>query len=648
MQNNWNDKEASQYESDPVELRAYTSRLLGQNFDLVLHGGGNTSLKHVVKDIFNEEVPTLFIKGSGYDLKTLPRQGLSPCRLQHLLKLAKCEKLSDSEMVSELRSSLLDPHAPTPSVETIVHALIPFKYVDHTHADAIVAISNTAKGEEYLKEIFGPRVLILPYIMPGFVLAKQIYAATFDLKWEQYDGIILLNHGIFTFSEDGKKCYDQMIHLVSKAEQFLKDKNILEDQRPTSFQGEINPLDLAFYRQECSKLAGRPMLASFRPCFISRPDLVEKGPLTPDHVIHTKRIGGVVKNSDWVKDYAKNYREYFEEHKSQGLALLDQAPRYSVVRGQGVCHFAFGAKSLQVVEDIIEHTLKAIDWSEKLGGWKVLSPAQIFEVEYWELEQAKLKKLGTPKPFEGKVAFVTGAASGIGKAITMALLKEGMAVVGCDLSPSVLELAKGREYLGLVMDVTSSSEITKALAKAVCHFGGVDLLVSNAGNFPVSTPLAEMNDELWGKTLGLNLTSHQKLLREAIPYLKKGIDPLVIFMGSKNVPAPGPGAAHYSVAKAGLTQLARVASLELAPFGIRAMTLHPDAVFDTGLWNPEVLTQRASNYSMSVEDYKKKNLLKTDITSNDIAKAVVALAGPSFLKSTGLQISIDGGNDRVI
>ncbi len=647
MHSRWDNREAENFLDNPVALRAYTSRLLGQEEDLVLHGGGNTSLKHTVTDIFEDKIRTLFIKGSGFDLKTLPIEGLSPCRLDHLLKLARLSTLTDSQMVNEMRLSLLNPNAPTPSVESIVHALIPFDYVDHTHADAIVAISNTPDGEKTLKEIYGDSILILPYIMPGFVLAKQVYQATMDLNWERYNGIILLHHGIITFHNDAKTSYENMISLVSKAEDYLIKKNIFK--RPVAVSSsKINSLDLAKIRKECSLLAKRPMLASFKNIFLSDSSLVEKGPLTPDHVIHTKRVGAVVKGADWLQKYSENYCSYFEKNKSPGLTILDSAPRYALIPEIGTLYFASSSQSLKVVEDIILHTLKSIGWSEGLGGWSALSDKDIFDVEYWELEQAKLKKMGSTKPFLGKVALVTGAASGIGRATAQSLLKEGMAVVGMDLSSKVLDLASSRSYLGLVSDVTDTVQIKAALALAVLHFGGIDLLVSNAGNFPPSTAIENMSDQLWGQTLELNLTSHQKILRECIPYLKEGINSQVIFMGSKNVNAPGPSASHYSVSKAGLTQLARVAALELAPFGIRVTTLHPDAVFDTALWSEEVIKNRAASYHMTVHEYKKKNLLKTEITSEDVASMIVALSGSSFLKSTGLQIAIDGGNDRVI
>ena len=283
-----------------------------------------------------------------------------------------------------------------------------------------------------------------------------------------------------------------------------------------------------------------------------------------------------------------------------------------------------------------------------MGGWKVLSEKDLFEMEYWELEQAKLTKKGTPPLLQGQVALVTGAASGIGRACVEVLQAQGAVVIALDIAPSITTCFKQKTILGLVADVTQTKAIQQAIATGIRQFGGLDIVISNAGLFPVSETIAAMNPTTWDQSLALNLTSHQRLLQACIPYLKQGINPSVIMIASKNVPAPGPGASAYSVAKAGQTQLARVAALELASFGIRVNMLHPNAVFDTGIWTPEVLEKRAQHYGLTVEEYKTNNLLKTEITSKNVAELACAMAGPLFAKTTGAQIPIDGGNERVI
>ena len=292
--------------------------------------------------------------------------------------------------------------------------------------------------------------------------------------------------------------------------------------------------------------------------------------------------------------------------------------------------------------------MKSILLAEQLGGWCALPEKDIFELEYWELEQAKLKKGKQAAGLQGKIALVTGAASGIGKACVEALLAQGAVVAALDINPAIETLFADEAVVGRVCDVTDTAQFHAALRTLITRFGGLDILVSNAGTFPLSASIEELDERSWDASIAINLSSHQRVLSASIPFLKLGVDPAVVFIASKNVPAPGPGAASYSVAKAGMTQLARVAALELAGDGIRVNTLHPDAVFDTAIWTDEVLEKRARHYGLSVQEYKTKNLLKTEVRSGDVAALVCSLAGPLFARTTGAQIPVDGGNDRVI
>jgi NAD(P)-dependent dehydrogenase (short-subunit alcohol dehydrogenase family) len=317
-------------------------------------------------------------------------------------------------------------------------------------------------------------------------------------------------------------------------------------------------------------------------------------------------------------------------------------------RGIGSVGIGDSAKDAGIVLDIARHTARAIDWAERLGGWTALPEAELFQVEYWELEQAKLKTAGAPAPLRGKVALVTGAASGIGRGIAEALHGAGAAVIATDRAPSVEQLSAGADLAGLVTDATDPEAVKASVREAVRRFGGLDIVVSNAGLFSPTQPLETMSDRVWTDSLELNLTSHMTLLRAAIPFLRHGFDPSVVVVASKNVPAPGPGAGAYSVAKAGLTQMARVAALELGRDGIRVNVVHPHAVMDTAAWSPEVLEQRAKAYGMTVDQYKRNNLLGVEVRVRDVANAVLALVGPAFRATTGAQIPIDGGNDRVV
>jgi rhamnose utilization protein RhaD (predicted bifunctional aldolase and dehydrogenase)/NAD(P)-dependent dehydrogenase (short-subunit alcohol dehydrogenase family) len=655
MQNHWSDDAAARLGDDPLALRVYSSRLLGRESALVLHGGGNTSVKATAADAFGAVHDVLYVKGSGWDLATIESQGFAPVRLDLLRRLADIPSLTDSALVRAQRSALLDPAAPDPSVEAVLHAIIPFAYVDHTHADAVVTITNTPNGAERAREVFGPRLLLVPYVMPGFALARTVREQTRSLDWNQYDGLILLGHGIFTWGTTAKASYDAMIRLVTAAEAYLEARGAFRGVRRSAC-GPEDLVTLARVRQEVSTTAGRPMVArpdrSGEACGFAAHEhvarIATRGPVTPDHIIRTKRVPVMLAHDPVyaVREFAEAYADYYRRHAAESLTMLDPAPRWAVWPGRGIIAFGATVADADIVRDIAEHTVAAIQWAEALGGWCPLGEADLFAVEYWELEQAKLRKRGAGRPLDGRVAFVTGAASGIGRAVARELSRQGAAVVGADIRDAVdADTAAVRH---LACDVTDAASVTRAVDETVRQFGGLDILVSNAGTFPKSARIEEMDARLWDDTLAVNLTSHQRVLQACIPYLRHGVEPSVVIIGSKNVPAPGPGQAAYSASKAGVTQLARVAALELARDGIRVNVLHPNAVFDTGVFTPDVLAARAAAYGLSVEEYKRNNLLGVEITAHDVALAAAALAGPSFRKTTGAQIPVDGGNDRVI
>ena len=378
--------------------------------------------------------------------------------------------------------------------------------------------------------------------------------------------------------------------------------------------------------------------------------LASRGPLTPDHVLRTKRAALVVAApraiGSAVERYAAAYRREFERlRRGRDLTMLDPAPRIVVVPGTGLFAAGAAAREAAAALAIYRQTARAIRLAERLGGWRPLSAAATFEMENWALEQAKLERDGPPPALAGRVALVTGAASGIGRACAEALRQAGAAVVGLDRAPF-----PGRDdLLSLTVDVTAPGAIQVAIEAAVRRFGGLDIVVSNVGVFPPGHSLDELTDEAWRRTFAVNVDSHLALLRGAAPLLR--LSPTrgaVVVVGSKNVPAPGPGAAAYSASKAALTQLARVAALELAPAGVRVNVVHPDGVFDTGVWSPAVLAERARRYGLTVEQYRRRNLLGIEIRSADVAEAVLALAGDLFRATTGAQLPIDGGSDRVI
>ena len=656
MKSLWDVNEGNKFSDNPLAMRVYSSRLLGTESDLVLHGGGNTSVKTTETNIFGESEEIIYVKGSGWDLATIEPAGFAPVKLNVLKKMALLSDLSDSDMVKYQRAAMTEPNAPNPSVEAVLHALIPFKHVDHTHADAVVTITNTPDGEEKIREIYGDEMLIVPYVMPGFILAKKIYEMTKELDWKQCSGMILLSHGVFTFDDDAQESYQKMIAVVTKAEEYLESQkaNSIAVSKP----GELNLKALSEIRREVMSLSNSPLIVRLNGDaeavgFSKLQDvdsIATRGPLTPDHIIRTKQFPVVI-GEDPAKEIAKFsdvYEEYFSRNNKSDLIPLNSAPKWAVWRGEGTIAFGKNIKESNVVSDIVEHTISAIQRAEALGGWKALPEKDLFEIEYWELEQSKLAKKGNPKEFEGKIAIVTGAANGIGKATTEALLEKGAVVAALDIDPAVKSLFDDESFLGIECDMTDESAVHDSVESVVRKFGGLDLVVSNAGIFPSSENIEEITSDSWNKSMNINLTSHQLLLKATIPYLKNGYEPNVIFVASKNVAAPGPGAASYSVAKAGLTQLARVAALELGSSGIRVNVIHPNAVFDTSIWSDEVIKERAEKYEMSVDEYKSNNLLKSEIRSEDVAQLICTMAGSAFAKTTGAQIPIDGGNERVI
>ncbi|MDP2752747.1 MAG: bifunctional aldolase/short-chain dehydrogenase [Rhodocyclaceae bacterium] len=653
-QNLWNEADAPQH--DDLALRVYTSRLLGRDKSLVLHGGGNTSVKICETNLLGEEENILYIKGSGWDLETIEAEGFSPVRLNHCLKLAELDTLSDPAMVNELRTHMTRASAPTPSIETILHALLPWKYVDHTHADAVVSLTNTDNGAMRIREIYGDKVVIVPYVMPGFDLARLCSLGFSRQRTANTIGMVLMNHGIFSFGETAQESYERMIELVTMAEQALPKQTTPADDLPDNTPWRI---DLATLRQHISSLTDAPILLTTHTNaktlgFARRPDvavLSQQGTATPDHVIRTKRLPMLGRSWDALFRYETDYRDYCKEHSKHGPArtMLDPAPRVILDPQWGLATVGRTAKEAQIVADIYDHTIDIILNATSLGGFRTLAPEELFEVEYWDLEQAKLKKSGSSPMFTGEIALVTGAASGIGLACVDALLARGATVIGLDIHPSIETLRPRADFLGILCDLTDSVQTIAALEKAVRRFGGLDMLILNAGLFPDSCRIENLADSTWHRVMQINLDANLTMLRECHPLLK--LAPRhgrVVIIGSKNVAAPGPGAAAYSTSKAALNQLARVAALEWGVDGIRINSLHPNAVFDTGLWTPDILAARAQHYGLTLDQYKTNNVLKVEVQSRDVAELAAEMCGPLFAKTTGAEVPIDGGNDRVI
>lgn len=656
--NRYNADEAKKFPGE-LEQLVYVSRLLGQDENLVLSGGGNTSVKVVEPDLFGEPEERLYVKGSGADLVNITEAGFTPMRLIPTGRLADLPTLSDIDMANALASYKILANAPAPSVEAVLHAAIPGKFVLHTHADAVVTISNTPSGEKFIRELYGERALIVPYVMPGFLLARKVIELWREHAAAPIQLMILLNHGVFTWGETAKAAYDTMIEAVGQAESFLKERGAFD--WPLA---NVDPLldravTQATLRKEISEAAGSPMLLTYYPSgkgfglaqHENGNDLATRGLLTPDHVIRTKRKPLVGRD---VKAYTEEYKQYFDEQAKRdprNLTMLDAAPRIVIDPELGMMSAGRTMQEAELCGKISVHTMTAIMRAEQLEKWQPLPANDVFDVEYWDLEQAKLKRQPAYKPFAGEVAIVTGAASGIGQACVARLLELGASVVGFDIDMAVYSesFVDRPDYIGIHCDITDADKLRESLHYAVWVFGGIDMLVLNAGIFPASSPIAEMSLETWRRTMSVNLDANVTLLKEAHPLLR--LAPRggrVAIVGSKNVPAPGPGAGAYSSSKAALNQLARVAALEWGKDNIRVNSVHPNQVFDTGLWTPELIAARAKAYGLTAEEYKRNNILKAEVTSRDVAVSVCELLGDAFSKTTGAQIPVDGGNDRVI
>jgi rhamnose utilization protein RhaD (predicted bifunctional aldolase and dehydrogenase)/NAD(P)-dependent dehydrogenase (short-subunit alcohol dehydrogenase family) len=656
MKSLWNDAEAAKF-GGPLGLRVYTSRLLGADKSLVLHGGGNTSVKIEESDLFGEKEEVLYVKGSGWDLETIEPAGFAPVKLDYVRRLASLTSLSDPQMVNELATHTLRAGAPAPSVETILHAILPHKYVDHTHADAVLSVSNSPDGDKRIRDIYGDKVVVIPYIMAGFDLAAYCAREFPKQKSKNTVGMVLLSHGMFSFAADARESYELMIELVSMAEKYLAAQKAWSVGLPPAAASAFKREEAAKLRGEVSKAAGFPMLCRCNDAprflgFARHPDIArisQRGPATPDHVIRTKPLPMLGTN---VAGFVASYKSYFEKNAKKAKTpktMLDPAPRVALDPAFGLAAFGRTAKDVGIAEDLYAHTIDIILRAEALGGWRALDDWHIFESEYWDLQQAKLNKVGIVPVFAGEVAVVTGAASGIGKACAEALFKRGAAVVGLDLNPAIETLWKRPDFLGLSCNLTDKNEIAFSIDKTVKHFGGVDMLVLNAGIFPASQAVQDIGSDMWRKAMTVNVEANLLVMQACHALLK--LAPRggrIVVIGSKNVPAPGPGAGAYSASKAAMNQLARVTALEWGKDGIRINSIHPNAVYDTALWTDDVLASRAKAYGLTVEQYRKNNLLKTEVTSKDVAELAAEMCGPLFAKTTAAQVPVDGGNDRVV
>ena len=655
MKNRW----GADAPSDSAGQLVYQSTLVGAEESLVLWGGGNNSLKQTAQDLLGNTIDVMLIKSSGSDMKSIAAKQFPAVRLDYIRAIRRREAMTDEEMVDYLTRCLVDPTGPRPSIETLLHAFLPARAVLHTHADAILTIINTRGREETLRRCFGDGVTAVPYRRPGFQLSKDV-AAAFENKPDA-DGIVLMNHGLITWGDSAREAYDRHVELVTKAEAFAARKVSVVVPRKTD-AGTLAPIlrgALSERRSVILELDDSDEVLDF----VNRPDiesLATRGAATPDHLLYTKRFPLVVEPEAGtirmgVQRYTDRYEAAYKANKSS-FAMLDPTPRVILVPGAGMFTAGKDARAARIVRDIFRHTIEIITAAESLGGYESLGDEDAFHAEYWPLELYKLTLLPPERELAGKVAIVTGAASGIGKAVALRFAREGAHVVVTDVDLSrANEVAETivkehglRRAIATRLDVSDEANVREAFATTCRAYGGVDVIVSNAGISSFGL-LETLPAEDWDKAFAVNTRGHFLVAREAMRIMREqGRGGSIVFNASKNVTAPGREFGAYSVSKAAEAQLCRIVALEGGEHGIRANMLNPDAIFgDSRFWSDEMRAMRARAYGIDAERlpdfYRNRTLLRTQVTAEDVAEAALFLAGPRSAKTTGTMLPVDGG-----
>jgi rhamnose utilization protein RhaD (predicted bifunctional aldolase and dehydrogenase)/NAD(P)-dependent dehydrogenase (short-subunit alcohol dehydrogenase family) len=672
MQNLWSNSDAkaaiarhaAKGIGEDLALRVYTTRLLGGEPRLVLHGGGNTSVKTKAADIAGAAVDVLCVKGSGWDMGTIEAPGLPAVRLEPLRELVGLQALSDEDMVNVQRCNLLDSKSPNPSVETLLHAFLPHKFIDHTHSNAVLALTDQPDGEALAADVYGKRAALVPYVMPGFALAKktnEISRANPDVE-----GLILLKHGIFSMGATAEEAYVRMIDLVTLAEERLA-KATRKIFSGASLPGEIaSAADVAPILRGLISLpakdGGREAAQRFVFEFRTNPAILayvagteiarysQQGPVTPDHAIRTKGVPLVVPAPEAGKldafkndakaaldKYVADYHAYFARHNVRQMPSkteLDPMPRVVLVPGLGLFGLGNSSKDARIAADLAETTIEVVADAERLGTYECIPEPDIFDIEYWSLEQAKLGATAE-KPLARRIAVVTGGASGIGAATAAAFAKEGAEIVVLDRDVSKV---KG---FAIACDVTKPDEVRAAFDRIAATYGGIDIVVSNAGA-AWQGRIGDVSDKTLRESFELNFWAHQSVAQNAVRIMRaQGLGGCLLFNTSKQAVNPGPDFGPYGLPKAATLFLSRQYALDHGGDGIRSNAVNADRI-RSGLLTDEMIAQRSKARGLNEVDYMGGNLLGLEVTAADVAQAFVSLAKAT--KTTGAVVTVDGGN----
>ena len=679
MRSRWNDAEATSL--DDLDLLVYASRLVGAETSLVVWGGGNTSIKRTERDHRGRAVEVLRVKGSGSDLKSVQRKDFPGVRMDDLRALLPREDMGDQEMVGYLAHSLQEPGGVRPSIETLLHGFLGARCVVHTHADAIVSLTNNDRVHDVFPAVYGKDVLTLRYLRPGFRISREVADAI--AEHPEAKALVLERHGTITWGATVREAYEATLELITRAEEAIAERargrRAFGGPRVPALPPDARRAEAVALAPRLRRLLSRarrvvvtfddsPAVAEFAGS-ADAPRLSQVGPATPDHTIYTKRLPCFVATDgaargpalaaaveQAVAAFARDYTAYFEAHRVEGAELGDPLPRVVLVPGLGMFTAGRDRRTAGIVQDIYHHTIDVIGGASAFGAYVSLSARDAFDVEYWPLELYKLALAPPERELARRVALVTGGASGIGRAIARRLAAEGAHVVVGDLDePGAVRTAEdivaavgsGRA-LGLGMDVTREASVRAAFEAALLAYGGLDVLVSNAG-IAHSAPVADLRLEDWERAFAVNATGHFLVAREAMRVLiAQGLGGCLVFVATKNVMSPGKDFAAYSASKAAEAQLAKVLALEGAPHGIRSNIVNPDAVFqDSRLWSAEIRRERAAAQGIAVEEledfYRKRNLLGVRVLPEDVAEAALFLASDRSAKTTGCTLTVDGG-----
>jgi len=676
----WNDEDAKSMvdhyakegATSDVALRIYTSRLLGGDPSLALHGGGNTSVKTTLPDLMGDDCEVICVKGSGWDLVDIEPAGLPALRLEPLKRFIELDRLSDEDMVNAQRGQLLNSNSPNPSVETFLHAFLPAKFVDHTHSSSVLAVTDQPDGTEICVEIFGERAPVVPYVMPGFALAKL--AAKTHADNPNSEGLILLKHGIFSYGADAREAYDRMISLVSIAESRIEaahQKSFVPANLPVRVAdvASVAPIIRGAIAQIVDDEEGlwRRQILEFRTseiilAYVNGSDLArysQVGVITPDHTIRTKNWPLIVPVSAVgdldgfaaaaraaVTTFVDDYHAYFQRYNTtaQSKTELDPMPRVLLVPGLGLFGAGKSAKDAKIAADIAENTISVITAAEGIGRYQPVAEADMFEIEYWSLEQAKLGT-GAEAPLARHVAAVTGGGSGIGAATVAAFAAQGAEVAVLDKDGDAAQLVANRigsNALAITCDVTDRLSVDRAFAEICRTFGGLDILVSNAGA-AWQGRIGEVADEALRASFELNFFAHQHVAQAATAIFRtQSTGGVLLFNASKQAVNPGPDFGPYGLPKAATMFLSRQYALDYGVEGIRSNAVNADRI-RTGMLDDAFIAKRAHARGLSPKAYMREgNLLKREVNASDVANAFVNLA--LARKTTGAVITVDGGN----